>query len=493
VTGSDLADFLLGIPHSSSIANGNADKDLRGFSYDGYVSDDWRVSPSFTVNAGVRWEFEAPMSERLDRLVNLDIAPGFASISPVVASDPVGALTGERYPDSLVNPDRGGIQPRIGVAWRPVPGSSLVVRAGYGIYRNTGVHQSIATALAQQPPLSNTLSVENSPGNPLTLANGFIAVPGAAANTFAVDPDFRVGYAHNWQVSAQRDVPGSLNVMATYLGTKGRHLMQQFLPNTYPAGASNPCPTCPAGFVFMTSGGSSSRHAGQFQVRRRLRNGFTATMMYTLSSAIDDAAAFGGASTSGNSVAQDWLNLDAERAPSNFDQRHLLTAQFEYTTGVGVSGGALVSGWKGSILRGWSFTGQLSTGSGLPLTPVYLTSVSGTGVTGTIRADETGASLDPPPGYYLNPAAYAPPAAGRWGDAGRNSATGPSQFSLNAGIGRTFPWGQRLYMDWRLDALNVLNRVTYAAVNTYVGSPQFGLPTRANPMRKLQTSLRLRF
>jgi hypothetical protein len=71
--------------------------------------------------------------------------------------------------------------------------------------------------------------------------------------------------------------------------------------------------------------------------------------------------------------------------------------------------------------------------------------------------------------------------------------TGPAQFSLNAGIARTFPWGDRLNLDWRIDATNVLNRVTYAAVNALVGSPQFGLPTRANAMRKLQTSLRLRF
>ena len=101
--------------------------------------------------------------------------------------------------------------------------------------------------------------------------------------------------------------------------------------------------------------------------------------------------------------------------------------------------------------------------------------------------------LRAPSGFYLNPAAYAPPAPGRWGNAGRNSVTGPAQLGLNAGISRTFPWGDRLNLDWRIDASNVLNRVTYAGVNALVGSPQFGLPTRANPMRKLQTSLRLRF
>ena len=85
------------------------------------------------------------------------------------------------------------------------------------------------------------------------------------------------------------------------------------------------------------------------------------------------------------------------------------------------------------------------------------------------------------------------PAPGQWGNAGRNSIAGPRVFSLDAGIGRTFLWGDRLNLDWRLNATNVLNRVTYAAVNTIVGSPQFGLPTVANPMRKIQISLRVRF
>ena len=267
-----------------------------------------------------------------------------------------------------------------------LPGSSLVIRAGYGIYRNTSVYQSIAmimaqqSSMAEQSPFSKTLSVETSATNPLTLAKGFIAAPGspgATFNTFAVDPDFRVGYAENWQASLQRDLPASLTVLTTYLGTRGSHLMQEFLPNTYPSGAVNPCPTCPAGFVYLTSNGRSTRHAGQFQLRRRLRNGLTATVQYTLSKAMDDAGAFAGVGLSGGAIAQDWLNLDAEWAPSNFDQRHLVTAQFQYTTGVGVAGGALLTGVKGALFKGWTITSQLNAGSGLPLTPIALTSVRG--------------------------------------------------------------------------------------------------------------------
>jgi hypothetical protein len=97
-----------------------------------------------------------------------------------------------------------------------------------------------------------------------------------------------------------------------------------------------------------------------------------------------------------------------------------------------------------------------------------------------------------PSGLFLNPAAFAAPAAGQWGTAGRNSITGPSQFSLNASLGRTFPWGDRYGIDLRVDATNVLNHVTYQSWNTTI-SAQFGLPSRANAMRAIQTTLRLRF
>jgi len=481
-TGSDVADFLLGIPHASAIAFGNADKNLRATSSDAYITDDWRVTSSFTANIGLRWEYESPFSEVQGRLVNLDVAPGFRAIRPRVATA------------SPINPDFRGLQPRIGVAWRPVAGSSLVVRGGYGIYRNTAVYQAIDLLLAQQPPLSTTLSIENTVEHPLTLEKGFVAPAGATLNTFAVDPDLRVGYAHNWQLLVQRDLPASLTITATYLGTKGSHLLQELLPNTYPNGAVNPCSSCPSGFVYLTSNGSSTRNAGQLLLRRRLRNGFTSSIQYTLSKATDDAAAaFTGASVNGAAIAQDWLNLDAERAPSNFDQRHLVAAQLQYTSGVGVAGGSLIDGIRGALFKGWTVTSQLTAGSGLPLTPIYLTSVAGTGVTGSIRADLTGASIDAGSGFYANPTAYAPPLSGQWGTAGRNSIRGPAQFSLNASLGRSFLWTERLTLDWRIDAINVLNRVTYTGVNTFVGSSQFGLPIQANVMRKLQSSLRLRF
>lgn len=520
--GADFADFLLGIPDTSAIAFGNADKYFRESVYDAYITDDWRMSPAFTLNAGIRWEYGAPITELYGRLVNLDIAPGFAAVAPVVESDPVGPLTGRKYPDSLIVPDKHGFEPRVGIGWRPISGSSLLVRAGYGIYDDTSVYQTIAQQMAQQAPLSKSLSVQNSPACPLTLANGFNACSATTPDTFAADPNFRVGYAQNWQVSVQRDLPGSLQLAATYLGIKGTRGVQEFLPNTFPAGAVNPCPACPAGFAYLASNGNSTREGEQVQLRRRLYNGLTAALLYTFSKSLDDDSALGGqgasavtqntpsspfssgtASPGGTSqssgsgaltIAQNWLNLSAERGLSTFDQRHLLNVQVQYSTGMGLGGKTLMSGWNGTFFKEWTCLTQIAVGSGLPETPIYLTAVPGTGMTGIIRPDYTGAPLySAPSGLSLNPMAYKAPLAGQWGNAGRDSIIGPSQFTLNSSLGRTFRLNARFNLDLRIDSTNFLNHATFTGWNTTVTSTQFGLPTSANSMRSLQTTLRLRF
>jgi trimeric autotransporter adhesin len=374
--------------------------------------------------------------------------------------------------------------------------------------------------MAQQSPLSTSLSVQNSAACPQTLASGFNPCSSTTLNTFAVDPNFRVGYAQSWQLAVQTDLPAALQMTATYLGIKGTRGVQEYLPNTYPAGAATPCTTCPVGFIFRTSNGNSTREAGSLQLRRRLRSGFTASLQYTYSKSIDDDSVLGGqgpvatvATTGATTVtpsqnpqtsviAQNWLDLNAERGLSTFDQRNLLNAQIQYTSGVGLAGGSLLGGWRGKLLRRWTALGQITVGSGLPETPIYLAAVTGTGVTGSIRPKLTGASVyAAPSGFHLNAAAYTAPQAGEWGDAGRNSITGPGQFTFNASLARTFRLKDRYNLDARVDSTNLLNHVVFTGWNTTLNpgsnpalnSPLFGLPTTANAMRSLQTTMRLRF
>jgi hypothetical protein len=461
----DLEGFLLGLPDAASIAFGNADKYLRANIIESFVNDDWRVNSSLTINAGVRWEYWSPVSEKYGRLVNLNISPDFKSIAPNSA---------------LPNPDRNNMAPRLAFSWRPFAATSLIVRGGYGIYYDTAIYQPIAMEMAQQAPLSKSLRISNSAATPLTLANGFSSSGTTSPTTFAVDPNFRTGYTHTWQLSLQRDLPFGMQMNASYNGGKGSDAQQKLLPNTFPTAA-----VTPSGYTYLTSNGSSVRHAGVFQLRRRLRNGFTAQAQYTFSKSLDNALLGGRGRIM---TAQNWLDLDSERGRSSFDQRHLLSTSVQYTTGL------KLRGWAALLFKEWTVGAQITAGSGLPLSPVFAGTIPGTGVTGVLRPDYTGASLyDAPQGLNLNPAAYAKPAAGKWGNAGRNSINGPGQFGVNSTIGRTFRGTDRITMDLRVDAANATNTPTFPSWNTVYGNSQFGLPNAANQMRSVQATFRMRF
>jgi len=509
-TGSDFADFLIGIPDTSSIAFGNADKYFRENVDSVYFTDDWRVLPILTINAGGRWDYSAPMTELFGRLVNIDTTSGFTAVAPVVGSDPVGAVSGQHYPSSLIRPDKTMFQPRVGVTWRPIPASTIVIRGGYGIYPDTSVYQGIVLQMAQQAPLSKSVTAENSAACPQSLANGFSTCSSMTSDVFGIDPNFRVGYAQTWSLGVQRDMPFAMQMTASYLGTKGTHGPQEILPNSYPLGEVNPCPSCPSGFIYESSGGNSIRHAGQLQVRRRLRSGFAGSMSYTYAKSIDDDAYLGGqghttASTNGQAqsanlttpnaaVAQNWLDARAERSLSSFDQRNLLTVQGQYTTGQGLEGGTLLGGWRGRALKEWTVQSNLSYGSGLPETPIYPAAVPGTGFTGIIRPDLTGEPIYNARGNaHLNVGAFGPPSPGQWGTVGRDSLTGPDQLTLSGQLSRTFRPHGKLYLDVTINATNVLNHPAFTSWNNYVSSTQFGLPLAPGGMRDLATAFHLRF
>ncbi len=297
-------------------------------------------------------------------------------------------------------------------------------------------------------------------------------------------------------------------MVATYLGIKGTRGAQLFLPNTFPAGGANPCPSCPVGFEYLTSNGNSTRESGQLQLRRRLKSGFTASVLYTYSKSIDNDSSLGGpgATTTGSAaqgsttqtattqaaatIAQDWRNLRGERGLSAFDQRHLANFQVQYTTGMGKGGGTLLSGWRGRAYKEWSILTTFNVGTGLPQTPLN-SAVAVSGYTAFVRPNLTGAPLSI--SGRPNPAAYTAAATGQWGNARRNSITGPNQFSLNMTMIRTFRLTSKLNLDGSITATNPLNRVTFTAWYPNISSTLFGTPLAVNPQRSLQVSFRLRF
>ncbi len=490
-TGYDLADFLLGTPSTSSIRYGNPDKYMRGNGGSMFANDDFRFSTKLSFNFGLRWDLSTPVTEKYNRLVNLDIAPGYAAIATIQPGQ-----TGQYYgalPSALINPDLKHFSPRFGFAFRPSSKDSLVVRGGYGVYYNTSVYNQVASNLAQQPPFARTVSVAGTAANPLNIQTGFLSGAGqSVANTFAVDPNYKIGYAQTWTLSMQHDLPYSFFGTAGYLGTKGTRLDQQFIPNSVAPGALQSL--LPHSYIYETSNGNSIYHAAQFQLNRRTRSGLGGRLSYQFSKSIDNAGT-GGRGQSGTPVAQNWTDLSAERGLSSFDSRHSLSLNTQYSTGMGTSGGTLLKGWKGAMFKDWTVSSGLNLRSGTPFTATVggnRSQIGGTAVSNTVRANATGAPVSAE-GMLFNTAAFAAPLSGAWGNAGRDTIPGPLLFSLDGQLGRIFRFGERRSADLQFQSSNLLNHVTINQWGTVLSSTNYGLATNAAGMRKITINLRLRF
>jgi len=490
-TGFDLADFLLGTPDTATVRYGASSLYFRGSLVNLYMQDDWRLHPQFSLVIGVRWDYQSPVRERYNRLVNLAIAPGFTAVTAIQPgqTDPG---TGESSPPALMRSDPNNISPRLGFAWRPSAKKSTVIRAGYGIYYNSSAYSGIASQMAQQPPLATVwnLNIQNSPQ--LAFADAFtnpanVKTNSLTANTFAIDPNYRIGYVQQWNLAIQQNLPYSFQTNISYQGSKGTRLDRQFQPWVTPPNA--PKAPYPTGYVYETYGGNSIYHAGAIQLMRRFRGGLSASGGYVFSKSIDSGGAGGALQV------QDWLNFRAERALSSFDQRHSVNVNFSFSTGQGRRGGGLVTGWKGHLLQDWSIMSQIQVRNSNPMTATLGgNQVSAGSVSQALRADATGLALTPAPvGQLFNPAAFAVPAAGAWGNAGRNTIPGPMLVSLNASAGRVFRLGERRSLDLQLRASNALNTVVISRWNTQLNTNTFGLPTGVSAMRSVTTSLRFRF
>lgn len=212
--------------------------------------------------------------------------------------------------------------------------------------------------------------------------------------------------------------------------------------------------------------------------------------MYTYSKSIDNS------NTLSSVVAQNYLDLSAERGLSNFDRRHALNAFYVLTSPVGDNSAWIAAkGWSGRMLRDWTLNGNVSLMSGAPLTATVLgnRADSGTGVVGSTRADATGQPVDNGSGYF-NPAAFAVPLSGQLGNAGRNTIPGPGTFLVGMSFGRTFRIkDSRRSLDLRLNTSNTLNHVNISRFGTTVNALNYDLATAAGGMRSMFLTVRFRF
>jgi hypothetical protein len=508
VTGIPFADFLEGFAQETSLQSGADEYNFRSKTLDLFVQDNWRIAKNLTFNLGVRYEYVTPFIELSNQLVNLDVAPDFSAVAPVLLGQ-IGPITGKKFPNGLVNPDRNNFAPRLGFAWKPF--SKTVVRAGYGINYNIGQYGLMATQLGFQPPFAVAQTNPAPIGDPtaLTLQNGFPAGITSSANhitnTYAVDPNYRLAYVQSWNLNIQQEIKTSLVVNIGYTGSKGTHLDIVRAPDQLPDGnprfaACTPttaaATTCVQPFLFESSEGSSILHQGTLRVRKRLRNGLSLGGTYTYSKSIDDASSIGGGATV---VAQNDLDISAERSLSSFDQRHRFVADYLYDLPFGKDKKWLTTnGIAQALFGGLAFSGNVTLASGFPFSPRFFGTATdlSRGVTGAARPDVVpGQSIqlgDPTIQEWFNTAAFAAP-GGVFGTAGRNTITGPGMVSMNMAVSKTIQVKEMQSMELRLSATNVFNTANFTSIDSAFGSPTFGQVIGAGAMRKAQLTARYRF
>jgi len=496
-TGFDFADFLLGFPQSSSLQLEAKSNYFRSWSFNWFAQDDWRITPGLSFNLGLRYEYFSPYTELFGRMANLDLNSTITAVA-VVTPGKDGPYSGD-LPTSLVRPDKNNYSPRFGFAWKPSAKKPLMFRGGYSIFFNGAAYGGFASRMASQPPYVQTASLTTSLTAPLTIQNGFPAAPSnTITNTYAIDPNYRLGYAQTWTFAVQENLPHNSIVELEYIGTKGTALDITRQPNRATPGS----PLTAAqrlqignatGFSFETAQGSSIMHMAQVRLTRRLTRGISAVTTYAFQKSIDNASSFGGG---GGTIAQWDQNLRLERGLSTFDQRHHLTIGYTATSPVGGARGFLRGkGMTRKLLEGWQLSGNFNATSGTPLTARVsgnLANTGGTAAFGSGRAEASGLPIDGDP--YFNLAAFTLPPGGQYGNAGRNTIPGLFRTSLSASLGRAFRFAEsRKQLQLRINTSNTFNHITITNIGTTVNSSTFGLPTGASQTRTVNLTLRFNF
>ncbi len=502
-TGFDFADFLLGLPEATTVRFGSSSSYFRSWGFNAFVSDDWRIHPRFTLTLGLRYEVATPPIELFDHIANLDLNSSITAVATVVPGQ-VGPFSGP-LPRSLIRGDYNNFAPRLAFAWRPKVKRTTTVRGGYSIFYNLSIYNQLDAQLANQPPFAQAQTLLTSTSQVLTLANGFPAQPpGTVLNTVGVDPNYRVGYTQVWNLAVETEPVTNLVFEITYTGTKGTHLDLLRAPNrALPGGPLGTelmrrIPNAP-GFTYDTFGGSSIYHALQVRVQKRMTHGLQLQGTYTFGKSIDNASSIGGGAAV---VVQDDNNFDAERGLSSFDVRHQLRLSYTFSLPFGPRSRWATHGWQATALGNWTLSGNTTVLSGSPFSARLGASASnnsGTGANFSERPDQVGDPNLPAsqrtPLHFFNTAAFTSPAPGLFGDAARNTITGPGTVQFNFAVAKSFPFGVEgsRRLEIRAEAQNLLNTPNFAGLNTVLGSTTFGRVQGSKAMRTIDLAIRWRF
>jgi hypothetical protein len=414
--------------------------DLRKNVFIGYVQDEFKVRPNFTLNLGARYTVFQLFREAHGKANPFDFdtcgSQGFCG---------VGASFGRQ--------NYGDFDPRVALVWSPVQDSKTIVRAGFGTYHEDGQLDD------QNLPAKNEIpsySVKNViyPPNPYFTAGNI--------SPNAEQRDRKDTYTEQWDLSVQRELPANFLTTVSYLGSHGVHLLETNVVNLKnPATGIAQYPGFAPAIGWRGSVGASSYHGLSVSLRRPFSNGLLLTANYAYTHEIDNGS---NGSGDGDEISpQNAFCLPCEWASGTWDARHVVNGNAVYELPFG-PGKPLLNqrGVTSAVVGNWQMTTTALARTGFPVNVLLPSSyVAPDGNSGTQRPDLVpGVALTPPGGRnihnWINPAAFALP-AGEFGDAPRNLFRGPGTWQIDIAAARTFPITERVRLEFRSEFYNIFN------------------------------------
>ncbi len=513
--GNAIASLLLGKALSGSILDTDR-LDRRSTYYAGFIQDDWKATPNFTLNIGLRWETNTPRIDVNNRQNSFDTA----AINPVSATPGVVTFAGLNGLGAKVyRSDYNNFGPRFGFAWRPRQDRNLVVRGGYGIYYGPAVPGSNTASAGFQtggdfssPDSGVTPAFQVSDGFPTTTATTLDAsygavVPGKAvkfAPTY-IGQDRSLGYSQQWNFNVQHELPGNLAVELSYLGNVGHKLpgqntnINQIRPELLVAGASQksrPFPQFGNVTLLTPLWGNSNYHGLNVKAEKRFSHGLNFLANYTWSKFIDDiASSFEVGAVQG--AYQDFYNRGSDRSLSGNDVRHRLVISSVYELPWGKGRRLLTSGLLSNLAGGWNVGGILVAQAGAPFGLTTQTNTSNSFSGGAQRVNVLRNPVLPKSertvARYFDTTAVTAPAQYTFGNSPRALLTGPGVLNLDLSLLKNFRVVERYNVQFRAEATNAANHTQFLIPGTVLGSSSFGVTSGAQSARVLQLGLKLEF
>ncbi|MGA7521308.1 MAG: TonB-dependent receptor [Acidobacteriaceae bacterium] len=500
-TGSALADLLIGQTQSATLSTALQGR-LRSTYMGAFVNDSWRVAPKLTLNLGLRYDLQTPMSERDNRMSNFVLdssSPQYGTL--------VQAKNGSTVDRTFSNLDTTDFAPRVGISYQATP--KTVVRGGFGIFYGGLGFQAIAQAGSANPPYFFSVpvvSATNAATSSLVLQKGF---PSGFLNPASVVNPSLYSQARNypmpaedeWNVAVEHELPFNSALTVTYVGNSTSHIMGDNDVNAPPPGpgavaARRPFPGY-GEIVYQGDYDHSTYHALQVGFTKRYTGGLSVLSNFTWAHAIDNV--HNNEDNVGGGYPQNPNDLQAEKGDSGLDVPLDYTASVIYALPFGASHGWLaVSRLGRQIAGGWQLGGIFTADHGYPLTPSVSPDPANTTTperpnrtcSGYLSYQQRSIS------HWFDTACYTVPAPYTYGDSARGVIWAPGVVSLDALIDRTFTFTEHYRLEFRAESFNVANSAHYAAPSVAVGTAQVGTVSNdsaAFPNRQYQFALRLLF